>query len=257
MITLGTRRWSRHAGLDSSGNWPTRHEYLHCYVHFPRRLTPVTLSFIQRLCLVTLVTAAPWATSGAQPDTLPVETLTMSASVAPRRARMEASFVRRLPVMALAAVSSATMTQAFGAPSGWPRTWGGFGRRLGDQAGFTVIEEGTRLALVATVNWVPDTLPCSGRMTASGAIRLRAVLPRLGCAVRETVLLRTPEGRPRPNFPLAMGAIGAAAASTMWRPDADTPSQAVSLAVTRSAIVVGATVMSHLFSDWRQDRKRQ
>ena len=158
--------------------------------------------------------------------------------------------------MAIAAVSAATMTQALGAPTAWRRTWGGFGRRVGDQAGFTVIEEGTRLALVATVNWVPDTVPCRGRVTESGALRLRAVLPRLGCAVRETVLLRTPSGRPRPNFPLAVGVVGAAAASTLWRPDADTPAHAVSLAATRTAIVFGATVISHLSSDWRQDRKR-
>ncbi len=169
---------------------------------------------------------------------------------------MEASFVHRLPVMAIAAVSAATMTQALGAPTGWPRTWGGFGRRVGDQAGFTVIEEGTRLALGATVNWVPDALPCGGRVTASGALQLRAVLPRLGCAVRETVLLRTPEGRPRPNFPLGVGVVGAAAASTLWRPDADTPAHALSLAATRTAIVFGATVISHLISDWQRDRKR-
>jgi len=213
----------------------------------------VTLLRIQRFCILALLTAAPWATGYAQADTLPAAT---PPSLSPRRDRMEASFVRRLPVMAIAAVSSATMTQALGAPAGWSRTWGGFGRRLGDQAGFTVIEEGTRLALVATVNWVPDTLPCRGRIAGRGAVRLRAVLPRLGCAVRETVLLRTPEGRPRPNFPLAVGAISAAAASTLWRPDADTPSHAVSLAATRTAIVIGATVISHLIGDWRQDRKR-
>jgi hypothetical protein len=174
----------------------------------------------------------------------------------PRMERMEASFVHRLPVMAIAAVSAATTTQVLGAPSKWPRTWGGFGRRVGDQVGFTVIEEGTRLALGATVNWGPDTMPCAGRVSAGGAVRLRAVLPRLGCAVRETVLLRTPTGRPRPNFPLAVGAVGAAAASTLWRPDADTPAHAVSLAATRTAIVIGATVIAHLISDWRQDRRR-
>jgi len=217
----------------------------------------VTRFSIHRWCIAAFVVAAPWTKSSAQTDTLAAETpQTTAASVSPRMKRMEASFVRRLPVMAIAAVSAATMTQALGAPTAWRRTWGGFGRRVGDQAGFTVIEEGTRLALVATVNWVPDTVPCRGRVTESGALRLRAVLPRLGCAVRETVLLRTPSGRPRPNFPLAVGVVGAAAASTLWRPDADTPAHAVSLAATRTAIVFGATVISHLSSDWRQDRKR-
>lgn len=169
---------------------------------------------------------------------------------------MEASFVGRLPVMAIAAVGAATMTQALGSPTAWPRTWTGFGRRVGDQAGFAVIEEGTRLALGATVTWVPDTLPCGGRGTSSRAVRLGALLPRLGCAVRETVLLRTPEGRARPNFPFGVGVIAASAASTLWRPEADTPAHALSLAATRTAIVLGATVISHLISDWRQDRAR-
>lgn len=222
----------------------------------PRRLTAVTRHSIQRLCAAALVAATPVASVSAQTDTVAAMTPQPAPSMSPRMANMEASFVRRLPVMAIAAVSAATMTQALGSPTSWPRTWGGFGRRVGDQAGFAVIEEGTRLALGATVSWVPDTLPCGGRGTSRRAVRLRAVLPRLGCAVRETVLLRTPEGRPRPNFPLGVGVIGAAAASTLWRPEADTPAHALSLAATRTAIVFGATVISHLISDWKQDRKR-
>lgn len=210
-------------------------------------------SSIQRWCVASLAAVAPWTVLAAQRDTSVVVTPPLIADAAPRIERMEASFTRRLPVMAIAAVSAATMTQAFGAPTGWPRTWGGFGRRVGDQAGFTVIEEGVRLSLGATVNWVPDAEPCRGR----ASMRFRAVLPRLGCAVRETVLLRTPEGKPRPNFPLGAGALSASAASTIWRPDADTPAHALSLAATRTAIVLGATVVSHLISDWRQDHKKQ
>ena len=231
-------------------------DYLRIRVHFPHRQTSVTHPFLHRVCVAALATASPWASGSAQTDTLATATPQMAASASPRMERMEASFARRLPALAIAAISSATMTQALGTPTRWPRTWGGFGRRVGDQAGFTAIEESVRLTLGATVNWMPDTLPCRGRLTARGTVRLRAVLPRLGCAARETVLLRTPEGRPRPNFPLAVGVVGAAAASTLWRPDADTPAHAVTLAVTRTAIVFSATVISHLISDWRQDRKQ-
>ncbi len=216
----------------------------------------MTRNSVRRLVVVIVAAAIPDAVVRAQVDTSSVAVPLSVAAVPPRAARMEASLVRRLPLMGIAAVSAATMTQAFGSPSGWPRTWSGYGKRLGDQAAFATIEEGTRLTLGATVNWVPDTVPCSGRVSSTGTIRLRAVLPRLGCAVRETVLLRTPEGRARPNFPFAVGAIGAAAASTLWRPDADTPAHALSLAATRVAVVFGATVVSHLISDWRQDRTR-
>lgn len=207
---------------------------------------------MQRWYVASVAVLAPWMVATAQADSSAVVAPPMIAAASPRIERMEASFMRRLPAMGIAAVSAATMTQALGVPTGWPRTWGGFGRRFGDQAGFAVIEEGVRLSLGATVNWVPDARPCGGRAT----VQLRAVLPRLGCAVRETVLLRTPEGRPRPNFPLGVGAVSAAAASTIWRPDADTRAHAISLAATRVAIVLGATVVSHLISDWRRDRTK-
>lgn len=165
---------------------------------------------------------------------------------------MPAGTLARIPGMAIAAVSVAGMTQAFGVPKGWPQTWGGYARRVGDQAGFIAIEETVRLSLGATVNWVPDTGPCSGRANPA---KWRAFVPRLGCAVRETVLLRTPEGRARPNFPLVLGAVSASAASTQWRPDTRTPATALSVAATRTAFVLGGMVISHLIGDWRDDRR--
>jgi hypothetical protein len=158
--------------------------------------------------------------------------------------------IERIPGMAVAAVAVAALTQASGTPKGWARTWGGYARRVGDQAGFIAIEETVRLSLGATVRWTPDTQPCSGRARAE---KWRALLPRLGCAVRETVLLRTPDGHARPNFPLVFGAASAAAISTTWRPDADTPAHAVSVALTRTAFVLTGNVISHLISDWRKD----
>jgi hypothetical protein len=160
--------------------------------------------------------------------------------------------LRRVPGMAIGAVAAAAMTQALGAPEQWHRTWGGYARRLGDQAGFIAIEETVRLSLGATVNWVPDTQPCGGRASKA---KWRALMPRIGCAVRETALLRTPEGRGRPNFPLFAGVVGASSASTIWRPDADTPAHAVSLALTRTAVAMTATVLSHLITDWRKDSR--
>jgi hypothetical protein len=165
---------------------------------------------------------------------------------------MPVSPLARIPGMAVAAVTVAGMTQALGVPVGWPRTWGGYARRVGDQAGFIAIEETVRLSLGATVNWVPDTQPCAGRASPA---KWRALVPRFGCAVRETILLRTPKGAARPNFPLVLGAVSASAASTRWRPDTRTPSTALSVAATRTAFVLGGTIISHLISDWRRDRR--
>lgn len=164
-----------------------------------------------------------------------------------------ATLVARTPFLALAAVSAATSLHIIGAPKAWDRRWDGFGRRVADQAGFIVIEETTRLSLERLVRWGPDDLPCAGRTSPD---RWRSLAPRLGCAVRETFVLRTPAGRPRPNVPLLAGAGTAAAASTLWRPDAATASQAVSLAITRTAVTLGATVVAHLVADWRKDGRR-
>jgi hypothetical protein len=68
-------------------------------------------------------------------------------------------------------------------------------------------------------------------------------------------VLRNTEGRARPNFPLGVGALAASAASTAWRPDASTPSKAASSVAIRVAVVFGATVVSHLITDWRNDRR--
>jgi hypothetical protein len=190
-------------------------------------------------------------------DTLPA-TSTLVAPVAPataaatENASRQKSAASRIPGMALAAVGVAGMQLALGEPKGWSRTWGGYARRVGDQAGFIAIEETVRLSLGATVDWTPDTQPCGGRASKA---KWRALLPRVGCAMRETALLRTSDAHARPNFPLVLGAVTASAVSTTWRPDASTPSKAVSLALTRTAIVLGSTVVSHLISDWRSDRQ--
>jgi hypothetical protein len=182
----------------------------------------------------------------------PLPVAPLPAATPSVQAATESSVLRRVPGMAIGAVAAAAITQALGAPKQWHRTWDGYARRLGDQAGFIAIEETVRLSLGATVNWVPDTQPCAGR---AGKAKWRALMPRIGCAVRETAFLRTPEGRGRPNFPLFVGVVSASSASTIWRPDADTPAHAMSLAITRTAVAMTATVVSHLIADWRKDSR--
>ncbi len=188
-------------------------------------------------------------TAAAQSDTV------RAAQHWPKSDGARTSHLPNVPLLALAAISAASFNQAIGAPKGWTRTWGGYGRRVGDQVGFAVVEETVRLGLGATVSWVPDTMPCQGRTGAGPALRLSSVAPRLGCAVRESVVLRNQHGVARPNFPLGVGTLAASAASALWRPDAGTPSKALTLIATRVAVVFGATVASRFITDWRDDRR--
>lgn len=198
------------------------------------------------LVAAVVIAALQPVSATAQADTLGIQ------PVAPSIGASDGSVqARKIQLMAIAALGAATFNQTLGSPKGWSRTWGGYGRRLGDQVGFAAVEEGVRLALVAGVRWVPDTLPCGGR----SSIRVSAFVPRLGCAIRETVVLRNREGRARPNFPLGVGALAAASASTLWRPDASTPSKALSLVAIRVGVVLGATMVSHLITDWRTDSR--
>ena len=150
--------------------------------------------------VLALAVALPFAPLAAQADTLP---LAQGASAA----HANGSATHRLPVMALAAVSAATFNQALGSPKGWSRTWGGYGRRLGDQVGFAAIEEGVRLSLGSSpVKWVPDTLPCRGRTRVHLDYMLPASVAR--SARGATAVLRNAKGRARPNFPLRRGRTG-------------------------------------------------
>lgn len=196
--------------------------------------------------------SAPTRQAWAQSDSVAL----IGTPVAPLHAGtgQHASLLSRTPGLAVAAVSAATSTHVIGTPKAWDRRWGGYGRRVADQAGFITVEETTRLSLERLTGWGPDERPCHGRASPA---RWRSLVPRLGCAVRESFVLRTPAGRPRPNLPLLAGAGTAAAASTLWRPDAQTTSQAVSLAITRTAVTLGATVVAHLIADWRKDGRRR
>ncbi len=199
--------------------------------------------------------AAAQTDSVSAPAASPTATAIATALPAPETpvftTIVRTSPLANLPRMIIGSMTAAGITQALGAPMGWSRTWGGYARRVGDQAGFIAIEETVRLSLGTTVDWVPNVQPCAGRASSA---KWHHLLPRLGCAAREAVLLRTPEGRPRPNFPLVIGLASASAASATWRPDTRGASDGILFAVSRTAFALGGTVISHLISDWRADR---
>lgn len=150
-----------------------------------------------------------------------------------------------------AAVGAAVGNQVLGSPKGWPRTAGGFASRVGDQLAFAIVEESVRAAVTASVDWVPDTLPC--RRATSHPTRV-GLVRRTTCAVRQTAQMRTPDGRARPNLPFATGVVLASAASASWRPERKSAVTARALVATRIAIVFGASAGTKLVVTWWRDR---
>jgi len=160
-------------------------------------------------------------------------------------------------LLAAGVVAAATGNQVIASPTGWAQTWRGYGYRLGDQIAFAVVEESVRALVGTTVDWVPDTVPCgpsaqrdTGMVTRDGPGFVR----RVGCAVRQTALMRTPAGAGRPNLPFAAGVVLASVASVAWRPEGKDPVKARALVATRIGVVFGASAGTQLVTTWWQDR---
>lgn len=159
------------------------------------------------------------------------------------------SEAHRLALLGTGAVSAATWTQAIGMPDAWPRTWRGYGNRLGDQVGFTATEEVLRVGLVRATGWQ------SGPSDCPGALAGRAAWPRLRasvrCGVRGTFVAQNRMGAKRPNVPL-LGAVAAATAvSLAWRPERKDAHKGQVFLLTRVGISLGASAIVRSVEAWR------
>jgi hypothetical protein len=151
-------------------------------------------------------------------------------------------------VMAFGAVSAASWTQVIGMPEGWPRTWRGYGYRLGDQVGFAVAEESVRAGLLAVVPWRSMETACVGAR-AGRAWNARANAA-LRCGMHSTFVAYTEAGAPRPNVPLLGAVIAASAVSLAWRPERKSARKGQLFVLTRVGIVTGATVLNRGYRAW-------
>jgi hypothetical protein len=152
-------------------------------------------------------------------------------------------------IIAAGALSAATFNQGVGLPDKWPRTWRGYGYRLGDQAGFAVAEESLRAAIGVVVPWRSDFTPCpKARAGHAFGTRVRSAT---GCAVRSTFVARTPRGDARANVPLLGAIVGASAVSLAWRPEREDATKAQVFVASRIGIVLGGTVANRAWEAWR------
>lgn len=153
-------------------------------------------------------------------------------------------------VLALGMVSAATWTQVIGMPEDWPRTWRGYGNRLGDQVGFAAVEESVHAGLQAVIPWRSFEPECTGAR-AGHAWRARS-MAAVRCGLRSTFVAQTRAGEARPNVPLLGAVVAASAASLAWRPERKSAHKGQLFVLTRIGIVTGATVMSRSYRAWRR-----
>lgn len=152
-------------------------------------------------------------------------------------------------VIAMGMVISATWTQALGVPEGWPRTWEGYGSRLGDQVGFGVTEESVRYGLQAVIPWRSPVLECADAR-AGRPWRARG-LAATRCGLRGTFVAQNSAGQSRPNVPLLGAIVTASAVSLLWRPERKAARKGQLFVLTRVGIVTGATVFNRGVQAWR------
>ena len=160
-----------------------------------------------------------------------------------------ASHAPNYGVKAVSIVGSAAWTQLLGVPEKWPRTWRGYGYRVGDQVGFNVAEESLRFGLEAVIPWRPLAGPCRGAEAGRGW-RARSVAATR-CGLERTFVAQNTDGAQRPNAPLLGAIIAASAVSLAWRPERTDAHKGQLFVLTRVGIVTGATVLSRGLGAWR------
>lgn len=197
--------------------------------------------------LLLLFCAFPAVTEGQDPQLLappglPTVTPTVTPTVADERTAR-----RRYLTLGAGIVGASVTGQLLGSPEAWPRTWGGYSRRVGDQIGFAVAERSVEALVSRAVPWTPDSAPCT-------TLARPSINRALGCGVTRTFTLRTAQGERRPNLPFITGVVVATATSLAWRPEADNAVKARSLVGQRIGIVFGATVLRSAYTEWRARR---
>ncbi len=134
--------------------------------------------------------------------------------------------------------------QTLRTPTAWPRTAGGFGRRVADQTGFYVLQTGSQRALSAALGLRGDEAPC---------VR-RGFGPLVGCAVARSVTAVDRRGVRRANVPFLASVGVGTAASVAWRPERQSAGKAWGFVATRVGVGLGGYAAERLLVEWRRGR---
>jgi hypothetical protein len=168
---------------------------------------------------------------------------TDSTTTVPRTSAAVEAGLLSVPMLAGGAVLAALGGQIIQSPTAWPRTAGGFfARRLGDQAGFVIVEETLRSATLRLTGWEADGRPCEVDW-----VRLAP------CAAVRAFGAHTEDGRRRVNLPLVVGIVGGTLASLAWRPEGRASgAKARNFVATRLVISVGVPVLLRTVTELRR-----
>jgi hypothetical protein len=212
-----------------------------------RRLRDAVRGAIRPGLLVVALVAGRAADGGAQ-DVAPATPGDTTRGAEARPAAAPAVHGRAADVAATGGLIllGAAGAQTLHTPEAWPRTLGGFGRRVADQTGFYVIQTGTQRVLGAGLGWRADDRPCPRR----------AVLPLASCAVARTFTAVDRRGVRRAPVPFLASVGAATAASVLWRPERRTPAKARAFVATRLGVVFSGYAAERFLVEWRRARGR-
>ncbi|MCE2902784.1 MAG: hypothetical protein ACK6DP_06300 [Gemmatimonas sp.] len=161
-----------------------------------------------------------------------------------------AGLAGRYAIIAAGSVAAATWNQAVGLPDAWPRTWRGYGARLGDQAGFAVAEEALRAGIGVLVPWHGGRSPCP--QARRGHPLGRRVAAATRCAVHDRLVAQNAAGEARPNVPFLGAVAGASAISLAWRPERADARKGQLFVASRIGIVLAGAVAKGMWEAWRE-----
>lgn len=120
-------------------------------------------------------------------------------------------------------------SQVVQSPKAWPQTIGGYQNRVGDLAGFTIVQAATQRSIEAMYGWRPYAAVC---------VRERL----LSCAYERTFTGFDRNGVRHRNLPLMAGIVVGSAASVLWRPER--------LDDTKTLMFIGTRILTTTAGAW-------
>ena len=149
----------------------------------------------------------------------------------------------RTPQIYAASLGTAAYSQVIESPDGWPRTWEGYGRRVGSHLGSSAIENTVHESMAAAEGTDPRYFACA----------CTGIFPRTGHALKMTFLTYNRSGHETLDLPMLTGAYGSSMIKTMWYPDHYSP---LAQGVQSGHSEVGLIGVENILREFSPDIKR-
>jgi hypothetical protein len=155
------------------------------------------------------------------------------------------------PFMYYESVAVAAGQQVISTPDGWPRTFSGYGKRVGSEVVLLVVETGVREGGDALLGLDPRYYNC----------RCSGIWNRTGHALKMTFLAYDASGRLRPDLPRLVGDYSGSMLVTTWYPSHYSPTvQGVQMGHIQVGFDAGMNIAREFSPEWMRllhlDKKR-